>query len=161
MPAKSKKQANFMNAVAHSKEFSKQVGIPQKVAKEMTKKVGGRKVPGLMKMDMKARMAKLRSMRTKKTKSIRKGGQFGEIAIPAAAIALGSAAPAVLGAAYEGGKNLWHYLFDKKTTSIPLEPTRALYTNASFRGNGVRRPNLMTPRKRGGMMTPVVSGPLA
>jgi hypothetical protein len=34
MPSKSAKQAKFMRAVAHSPEFAKKVGVPQKVGKE-------------------------------------------------------------------------------------------------------------------------------
>ena len=34
MPSKSKKQAKFMRAAAHSPEFAKKAGISQKVAKE-------------------------------------------------------------------------------------------------------------------------------
>lgn len=34
MPSKSKKQAKFMAAAAHSKKFADKAGIPQKVAKE-------------------------------------------------------------------------------------------------------------------------------
>lgn len=34
MPAKSKKQHDFMQAVAHSIEFAKKVGVPQSVGKE-------------------------------------------------------------------------------------------------------------------------------
>jgi len=34
MPSKSKKQHNFMEAIAHSKEFAKKVGIPQSVGKD-------------------------------------------------------------------------------------------------------------------------------
>jgi hypothetical protein len=34
MPSKSKKQADFMRAAAHSPEFAKKANIPQKVAKE-------------------------------------------------------------------------------------------------------------------------------
>lgn len=34
MPSKSKKQAKMMAAAAHSPEFAKKVGVPQKVAKE-------------------------------------------------------------------------------------------------------------------------------
>jgi len=37
MPAKSKKQKKFMQAVAHNKKFAKKVGVPQKVGKEFTK----------------------------------------------------------------------------------------------------------------------------
>lgn len=41
MPAKSKKQAKFMRAVAHSREFAKKVGVPQSVGKEFFKSEGG------------------------------------------------------------------------------------------------------------------------
>jgi phosphoribosylamine-glycine ligase len=34
VPSKTKKQARFMAAAAHNKEFAKKAGIPQKVAKE-------------------------------------------------------------------------------------------------------------------------------
>ena len=34
MPSKSKKQHQFMEAVAHSPEFAKKVGVPQKVGKD-------------------------------------------------------------------------------------------------------------------------------
>ena len=34
MPSKSKSQHKLMEVVAHSKDFSKKVGIPQKVGKE-------------------------------------------------------------------------------------------------------------------------------
>lgn len=38
MPAKSKKQEKFMQAVANSPKFAKKVGVPTKVGKEFTKK---------------------------------------------------------------------------------------------------------------------------
>ena len=43
MPAKSKKQEKFMNAIAHNKDFSKKVGVSQKVAKEILKPVKKKK----------------------------------------------------------------------------------------------------------------------
>lgn len=36
MPVKSEKQARFMQAVAHNKEFAKKVGVPQKVGREFS-----------------------------------------------------------------------------------------------------------------------------
>ena len=36
MPIKSKKQHDYMLAVAHSKEFAKKVGVSQKVGKEFS-----------------------------------------------------------------------------------------------------------------------------
>ena len=38
MPAKSEKQARFMQAVAHSPSFAKKVGVPQSVGREFTGK---------------------------------------------------------------------------------------------------------------------------
>lgn len=37
MPSKSSKQARFMTAIAHSKEFAKKAGVPQNVGKEFNK----------------------------------------------------------------------------------------------------------------------------
>ena len=37
MPSKSKRQHNFMEAVAHSPQFAKKVGVPQSVGKEFSK----------------------------------------------------------------------------------------------------------------------------
>ena len=37
MPSKSPKQARTMRAAAHSPQFAKKVGIPQKVAREYVK----------------------------------------------------------------------------------------------------------------------------
>jgi ABC-type phosphate transport system auxiliary subunit len=41
MPAVSKKQERFMQAVAHSPKFAKKVGVPQSVGREFTKSGGG------------------------------------------------------------------------------------------------------------------------
>jgi hypothetical protein len=38
VPAKSKKQERFMQAVANNPKFAKKVGVPTKVGKEFTKK---------------------------------------------------------------------------------------------------------------------------
>jgi hypothetical protein len=38
VPAKSKKQERFMQAVANNPKFAKKVGVPQSVGKEFTKK---------------------------------------------------------------------------------------------------------------------------
>ena len=46
MPSVSKKQHNFMAAVAHSPAFAKKVGIPQSVGKEFNKADKGRKFAG-------------------------------------------------------------------------------------------------------------------
>jgi hypothetical protein len=42
MPSTSKKQHNFMEAVAHSPSFSKKVGVPQSVGQEFSKADTGR-----------------------------------------------------------------------------------------------------------------------
>lgn len=49
MPAVSKKQKRFMQAVTNNPKFAKQVGVPQSVGKEFTK-AGGGKVDSKMKM---------------------------------------------------------------------------------------------------------------
>jgi hypothetical protein len=43
MPSTSKKQHNFMNAVAHSPEFAKKAGVPQSVGQEFSNADKGRK----------------------------------------------------------------------------------------------------------------------
>ncbi len=43
MPSVSKKQHNFMNAVAHSPAFAKKVGVPQSVGKDFSNADKGRK----------------------------------------------------------------------------------------------------------------------
>jgi hypothetical protein len=41
MPAVSKKQEKFMQAVAHNPKFAKKAGVPQSVGREFTKSEGG------------------------------------------------------------------------------------------------------------------------
>jgi hypothetical protein len=48
MPAKSKKQKKFMQAVANNPEFAKKVGVKQSVGKEFTKEKGMKKVKKMM-----------------------------------------------------------------------------------------------------------------
>jgi hypothetical protein len=43
VPAVSKKQEKFMQAVAHNPKFAKAAGVPQSVGKEFTKSGGGMK----------------------------------------------------------------------------------------------------------------------
>jgi hypothetical protein len=60
MPSSSKKQHNFMEAIAHSPSFAKKVGVPQKVGQDFSKADKGRKFSkgGTMaKSDMKEDMA--------------------------------------------------------------------------------------------------------
>ena len=58
MPSSSKKQHNFMEAIAHSPSFSKKVGVPQSVGKDFSTADKNRKFAkgGDMKSDMKEDM---------------------------------------------------------------------------------------------------------
>jgi len=58
MPSSSKKQHNFMEAIAHSPSFAKKVGVPQSVGKDFSTADKGRKFSkgGDMKSDMKEDM---------------------------------------------------------------------------------------------------------
>jgi hypothetical protein len=55
MPSSSKKQANFMAAIAHNPSFAKKVGVSQSVGKDFNEADKGRKFKegGTMKSDMK------------------------------------------------------------------------------------------------------------
>ena len=55
MPSSSKKQANFMAAIAHSPSFAKKVGVSQSVGKDFNEADKGRKFKegGAMKSDIK------------------------------------------------------------------------------------------------------------
>jgi hypothetical protein len=46
MPSSSKKQHNFMEAIAHSAAFAKKVGVPQKVGKDFAEADKGKKFAG-------------------------------------------------------------------------------------------------------------------
>jgi hypothetical protein len=83
VPATSKKQEKFMQAVAHNKAFAKKVGVPQKVGKEFTMKKyaeggmpmvekDGKKVPAFA-ADGKGKMAKGGSV--KESKMMKKEGR--------------------------------------------------------------------------------------
>jgi hypothetical protein len=58
MPSTSKKQHNFMAAIAHNPAFAKKVGIPQSVGKDFNQADKGRKFRsgGMAKSDMKEDM---------------------------------------------------------------------------------------------------------
>jgi hypothetical protein len=60
MPSTSKKQHNFMEAIAHSPSFAKKVGVPQSVGKDFSNADKGRKFSkgGDMKSMKPAMMAK-------------------------------------------------------------------------------------------------------
>ena len=54
MPAVSKKQERFMQAVAHNPKFAKKAGVPQSVGREFTKAGGGemKEPKGMMKKEI-------------------------------------------------------------------------------------------------------------
>jgi hypothetical protein len=58
MPSVSKKQHNFMAAIAHNPAFAKKVGVPQSVGMDFNKADKGKKFKqgGIMKSDMKEDM---------------------------------------------------------------------------------------------------------
>jgi hypothetical protein len=59
MPSSSKKQHNFMEAVAHNPAFAKKAGVPMSVGKDFSSADKGRKFKGggMAKSDMKEDMA--------------------------------------------------------------------------------------------------------
>jgi hypothetical protein len=79
MPSSSKKQHDFMNAIAHNKAFAKKVGVPQSVGQDFSKADKGKtfKEGGIMKpVDMKKNpgMAKLPTDVRNKMGYMKKGG---------------------------------------------------------------------------------------
>jgi hypothetical protein len=76
MPSSSKKQADFMRAVAHSPEFAKKSGVPQSVGKEFSNADKGRKFSkgGDMKNEM---MSKLKAHAAKPASKAHKGLKAG------------------------------------------------------------------------------------
>ena len=73
MPSTSKKQHNFMNAVAHSPAFAKKVGVPQSVGKDFSNadksrkfKEGGDTMATKMNAGFMAMMAKKKGAPAKK-----------------------------------------------------------------------------------------------
>ena len=74
MPAKSKKQLKFMQAVAHNKDFAKKVGVPQSVGKEFTK-VKKYKDGGDIEKEIEKRMKESGAQKVKpKTKTVKTPG---------------------------------------------------------------------------------------
>jgi hypothetical protein len=76
MPSTSKKQADFMRAVAHSPEFAKKSGVPQSVGKEFSNadknrkfKEGGDTMASKMNAGFMAMMAKKKGAPAKKMAS--------------------------------------------------------------------------------------------
>lgn len=68
MPSVSKKQHNFMNAVAHSPAFAKKVGVPQSVGKDFSTADKGRK------FSKGGDMAKSKAMMKKEVSFMKKAG---------------------------------------------------------------------------------------
>jgi hypothetical protein len=68
MPSVSKKQHNFMEAIAHSPSFAKKAGVPQSVGKDFSNADKGRKFS--KGGDMKA----MKTAMTAKTAKMAKGG---------------------------------------------------------------------------------------
>jgi hypothetical protein len=112
MPPSSKKQADFMRAVAHSSEFAKKAGVPQSVGKEFSNADKGRKFSkgGDMKSEnmmmkkegrgmAKAALAKHASMPASKAhKGLKAGGSVGTTKMGA----VKTAAPSKDGVATKG-----------------------------------------------------------
>jgi hypothetical protein len=65
MPSTSKKQHNFMAAIAHNPGFAKKVGIPQSVGKEFNNADKGKKFQkgGIMKHDIKEAKEQINSQK--------------------------------------------------------------------------------------------------
>lgn len=82
MPSSSKKQANFMQAVAHSPEFAKKAGVPQSVGRDFAAADKGRKfakggdmakIPPFMGKETKAEEAKEMKIKRMSPALYRKG----------------------------------------------------------------------------------------
>ena len=94
MPAVSKKQERFMQAVAHNPAFAKKAGVPQSVGKEFTKSGGGmasKMNPGFMAM-----------MKKKAGDKPAKKMAMGGFAAPSKMGSVKTAAPSVNGVAAKG-----------------------------------------------------------
>ena len=74
MPAKSKKQKKFMQAVANNPEFAKKVGVKQTVGKEFTKEKDMKKVKKMMGGGMLARTGGSNAPMDAKGKKMNMGG---------------------------------------------------------------------------------------
>ena len=100
MPSVSKKQHNFMAAVANSPSFAKKVGVPQSVGKEFNQADKGRKFKegGDMKNEM---MSKLKAHAAKPASKAHKGLKAGGMAASKMG-AVKTAAPSRDGVATKG-----------------------------------------------------------
>lgn len=100
MPSTSKKQHNFMAAVANNPSFAKKVGVPQSVGKEFNQADKGRKFKegGDMKNEM---MSKLKAHAAKPASKAHKGLKAGGMAASKMG-AVKTAAPSKDGVATKG-----------------------------------------------------------
>jgi hypothetical protein len=98
MPSTSKKQHNFMEAIAHSPSFAKKAGVPQKVGKDFAAADKGRKFSkgGEMKHeDVKMDKAMMQKAVNKHESRLHKGQ-------PMTKLAKGGMAPSKMGAVKTG-----------------------------------------------------------
>ena len=114
MPSSSKKQRNFMAAVAHSPAFAKKVGVPQSVGKDFNQADKGRKFSKggdmaeskkAMEMRHAKTLGKIAKEEAKEAKGYAKGGSVGASKMGA----VRTAAPSRDGIAERGktrGKNI-------------------------------------------------------
>jgi hypothetical protein len=88
MPSTSKKQHNFMAAVANNPAFAKKAGVPQSVGKEFSNADKGRKFS--KGGDMKDAMMKLKEHASKPASKAHKGLKAGGMATKMGAVKTGS-----------------------------------------------------------------------
>ena len=89
MPSTSKKQHNFMEAIAHSKAFAKKVGVPQSVGQDFSNADKGKKFSrgGEMKSDKAHEMHQARELRKlaseeeHEAKAMKRGGHTKKMAV--------------------------------------------------------------------------------
>jgi hypothetical protein len=95
MPSTSKKQADFMRAVAHSPAFAKKAGVPQSVGKEFSNADKSRKFAkgGDMKANMKAMTKGASKMGSVKTAAPSKDGVAAKGKTKGTMVKMGAAKP--------------------------------------------------------------------
>jgi hypothetical protein len=103
MPSSSKKQHNFMEAVAHSPAFAKKVGVPQSVGKDFSNADKGRKFSkGGDTMASKMNPGMMAMMAKKKPMKMASGGMAKMGAVKTAKPSMGSASSRADGIAQKG-----------------------------------------------------------
>ena len=82
MPSTSKKQHNFMEAVAHSASFAKKAGVPQSVGRDFSKADKGRKFKTGGQIMATKKEARMEPAKMDKGGDLKKGNRkFGEHAV--------------------------------------------------------------------------------